>query len=226
MPLSHPTDYLQAYAAGQTSEAVSLIIATHLAMCPSCRDELDAYEAIGGALLKEAGEVDVADSAFDSVMAAIGSAPEAHDQAPALNKDVRKAMEAGDIVLPKPLRDYLPAASLRDLEELKWSRLPNFAELNLELEGEEAKTSLLKIAAGTKMPKHTHEGTELTLVLQGGFSDSTGHYGVGDLAIADGGVDHSPKADDGVDCICLAVTDAGLKLTGPIGRFLNPFVSL
>jgi putative transcriptional regulator len=28
------------------------------------------------------------------------------------------------------------------------------------------------------------------------------------------------------DCLCLAVTDAPLKLTSPLGRLLNPFVRI
>jgi putative transcriptional regulator len=31
-------------------------------------------------------------------------------------------------------------------------------------------------------------------------------------------------ADEGQDCLCLAVTDARLRLTGPLGRLLNPFM--
>jgi putative transcriptional regulator len=33
-----------------------------------------------------------------------------------------------------------------------------------------------------------------------------------------------PTADDDGDCVCLAVTDAPLRLTGPIGRLFNPFI--
>ena len=31
-------------------------------------------------------------------------------------------------------------------------------------------------------------------------------------------------ADEGQDCLCLAVTDAPLRLTGLFGRLLNPFI--
>jgi putative transcriptional regulator len=42
--------------------------------------------------------------------------------------------------------------------------------------------------------------------------------------IADESVDHCPIADEEGDCLCLAVTDAPLRLTGRFGRFLNPFI--
>ncbi len=88
------------------------------------------------------------------------------------------------------------------------------------------KTRLLRIKAGTALPQHTHEGHEFTLLLAGGFSDASGHYLRGDVAVADASVDHRPVADDGEDCLCLAVTDAPLRLTGPFGRYLNFFARL
>ena len=48
----------------------------------------------------------------------------------------------------------------------------------------------------------------------------------GDVAEADPSVNHQPVADPGEDCICLAVTDAPLRLTGPFGRLLNPFLRI
>ena len=78
--------------------------------------------------------------------------------------------------------------------------------------------------AGRQVPQHTHEGSELTVVLDGAFHDETGHYGRGDLVIADSSLDHRPTADEEQDCLCLAVTDAPLRLTGRFGRFFNPFI--
>ena len=50
---------------------------------------------------------------------------------------------------------------------------------------------------------------------------ATGRYARGDLAIADSALDHQPVADSGEDCICFAVTDAPLRLTGPVGRIVE-----
>ncbi|HYD98947.1 MAG TPA: ChrR family anti-sigma-E factor, partial [Alphaproteobacteria bacterium] len=88
----------------------------------------------------------------------------------------------------------------------------------------EAKARLLRVHAGTAMPQHTHDGEELTLVLCGAFRDETGRYARGDLAVTDSEIDHQPVAEPGEACICLAVTDAPLRLTGRFMRFLNPFV--
>jgi putative transcriptional regulator len=83
---------------------------------------------------------------------------------------------------------------------------------------------LYRIRAGKKMPQHTHEGSEYTLVIRGAFSDVTGRYGCGDVAISDEDIDHTPVAEAGEECLCFAVMDAPLRLTGPIGRFFNRFV--
>ena len=98
------------------------------------------------------------------------------------------------------------------------------AEIELHIRAPGYRTTLIRVRAGRMVPQHTHEGNELTVVLRGAFHDETGHYVRGDLAIADASVDHRPIADEGEDCLCLAVTDAPLRLTGRFGRFLNPFI--
>ena len=52
---------------------------------------------------------------------------------------------------------------------------------------------------------HRHVGEEFTVVLQGGYTDSTGNYGVGDFAVGPGPEQHEPIADPGEPCIALIV---------------------
>ncbi|MCB0073297.1 MAG: cupin domain-containing protein, partial [Caldilineaceae bacterium] len=77
--------------------------------------------------------------------------------------------------------------------------------------GRRGSARLLFIPPGQAVPDHGHNGLELTLVLQGSFSDATGHLGVGDLEISDQDLQHIPTADPGAPCICLAATDAPLR---------------
>jgi len=72
------------------------------------------------------------------------------------------------------------------------------------------------------VPDHGHRGTELTLVLQGAFADSVDRFGPGDIEIASEDLDHTPVAEMGDDCICLAVTDAPLRFNALIPRLLQP----
>ena len=63
-------------------------------------------------------------------------------------------------------------------------------------------------------------------MLQGGFSDVTGHFLRGDVCDADSGVEYRPVADLDEVCVCLVVTDSPLRLTGWLGRLLNPFMRI
>ncbi len=64
---------------------------------------------------------------------------------------------------------------------------------------------------------------ELTLVLQGAFRDSEDRFGRGDLEIATEDLEHTPVAEPGADCICLAATDAPLRFNKLIPRIAQSF---
>jgi putative transcriptional regulator len=115
--------------------------------------------------------------------------------------------------MPAPL----VALTGHDFNGLSWkSVLPGIKEYKIEgLQDGEA--SVLWIKPGRTMPSHTHDGSEYTLVLKGGFRDLSGHYRRGDIAIADAEIDHHPKADDDEDCICFAFTEHPVRLTGFFG---------
>ena len=100
---------------------------------------------------------------------------------------------------------------------------PGVKQIVLPLDqGSGTKTRLLKLAPGFVTPAHSHKGRELTMVLQGSFSDELGRYGPGDVEEADGEVNHQPMADTGEPCICLAVTDAPLRFDNLVGKILQP----
>jgi len=210
-------EHLMDYAAGTASEPVSLLVATHLALCPECRAKVTDYERIGGAMLADSKPADLTDAALDAVMARLDEAPAdlpAHKPAVHYDEPTRR-------ILPEPLRSYLGD----NLSALPWRNVTrSLQEIELPIGDSGYRTRLLRIKAGQAMPEHTHGGSEMTLVLAGGFSDATGHYGRGDVSIADDELVHTPVADAGEDCICLAVTDAPLKLTGPVGRIINLFM--
>ncbi|UEM03035.1 ChrR family anti-sigma-E factor [Skermanella rosea] len=224
IPAHHPEDALLAgYAAGTLDEATSLVVATHLALCPACRDAVALFEAVGGALLDDVEPAPMAPDALPALMARLdreetrGPVP-AETAGPA---GVPQTVPA----LPRPLRDYVGGS----LEAVRWKRLIRGVDLYDipvgSAGGGRIKVRLMRVKGGVAVPQHTHEGIEMTLVLAGGFSDASGHYRRGDLACSDSDVDHRPVADQGEDCVCVALTDAPLRLTGPLMRLLNPFVS-
>ena len=76
------------------------------------------------------------------------------------------------------------------------------------------------------MPDHGHRGTELTLVLQGAFRDESDRFGKGDIEVANEEMVHTPVAEEGLDCICLAATDAPLRFNSLIPRLAQPFLRI
>ena len=73
---------------------------------------------------------------------------------------------------------------------------------------------LLRVAPGCRLPLHSHQCNELTVVLDGAYSDMLGHFGPGDAADLDEDTLHQPVAATGVPCICVAATDAPLRFSG------------
>ena len=104
----------------------------------------------------------------------------------------------------------------------RWKSLGLGVRQSILSAGRDGSVRLLYIPPGQAVPDHSHNGLELTLVLQGSFSDDTGRFGVGDLEVADQSLEHTPIADAGAPCICLAATDAPLRFSSLMPRLLQP----
>jgi putative transcriptional regulator len=210
-----PAEYLTDYAAGAACEAVSVLIATHLALCPQCRDHVGALEVLGGAMLEDMAPEELASLAPPDI-----SRADLEPSMPDMGVEPPSGVWPVDPMIPNPLRQYLRHASARP--HWQW-RMPGISKMslgNLRVP-ENGSAHLMRIPASRAMPHHTHRGDELTLVLSGGFSDESGHFGRGDLGYADGSTHHRPVADKGEPCICFVVTRAPLRLTGWTGSLVN-----
>lgn len=206
-------ELLMAYAAGRLPEPVALAVATHVALNPKARGVVHAYEEIGGKFLEELQPAPVAEGALQAMMARLD------EPAPTSAPRRLHGLERG---VPAVLARHLPAS----LDELPWTWRGPLCEYPLLTHIEGYDTRFFRLKAGWPVPKHTHEGTELTVVIRGAYRDNTGHYRRGDMAVADASIDHRPWADGSEDCYCLAVTDAGRRLTDPILRLLNGIVRI
>ncbi len=214
-------DLIVAYAAGELDEAVSLLVATHMALCPACRRALEAAEALGGAMLEQAPEAGVSEAELEAVLDRIARATPGSGPEPA---PAPAAAEPGRACsLPRPLRDYVGG----DLGELRWRSLGGGVKhLPVDTGASRAKARLMHIPAGAAVSYHGHRGLELTLVLTGSFHDQGAWFRRGDVEEADASVEHQPVAGPGEPCICLAVTDAPLRLRGLIPRLVQPFLGI
>jgi putative transcriptional regulator len=214
MPAHHPAEaQLLDYAAGAASEPAGLLVATHLSLCPECRQRIAEFEAIGGALIEDLPATPT--RGVDAVLARLDE-PEPAGVAPTA-ADVDTATRQ---VVPPPLRAYLGAS----LGDLAWRRVGRGLTLHdLPLDRPGFKTQLLRIRAGAAIPRHGHRGLESVLVLDGGYSDENGHYGRGDVGVSDAAIVHRPVADADGDCLCLSVVEGGLRFAGLLGRLLGLF---
>jgi len=107
------------------------------------------------------------------------------------------------------------------LDAIAWKPVGMGARQAILKTSSEATARLLHIPAGVAIPDHSHTGREMTLVLQGAFHDGHERFARGDVEAADDHVTHTPVADGGVDCICLAVTDAPLQFKGWLPRMIG-----
>lgn len=212
MSASHhpPEDLLLAYAGGTLDEASSVLIATHLALCPACRKGVACAEAVGGELMEELAPATLGASALDAAMARLD------EPVPAPYAVARRS---GDALLPRPLRDYVNG----DVGDVKWQWKGigvHYAPLVTDPSGN--KLGLLRVAAGTRVPPHGHSSDELTMVLSGGYSSEFGAFARGDVEFADDSVIHQPVADADGPCLCLVITRGPLKPTGLVASWLMP----
>jgi putative transcriptional regulator len=213
MPHFHPTDEdLLTYAAGRHDASFAVLIACHLTFCPACRRSVGDFEALGGSVVEAAAPVDLSPGSLERLLARLDE--------PALDADRPPVPPpTGDLSrLPAPLRAFVGAAppwkqAMRGLEEAAIGPRQGMV-----------RARLMRIAPGCAMPRHTHRGREMLIVLDGGYSDEVGEYDVGDVADADGDLVHQPVADPVEGCLCFAVTDAPVVLTGPLGWVLNLFI--
>ena len=201
-----------AYAAGCLDPAFALLVETQAALRPAVADTVARGEIIAAAMLEAEIATEMSEDAADKALAVIdslnGSAilePRAVDMAGQGLEEI--------VALPDPLRD----AVFLSMEDNTWQfSAPGIRRLKVDTGGK-AETELYRIEAGAAVPRHSHAGSEFTLVVTGGFADETGAYGPGDLSVKGPEDTHQPVADHDEVCYALAVRDGGLRFTGLMG---------
>jgi len=213
MAFYHPNhELLMQFSAGQLNDALGVMVACHLETCAQCRESARSYEQLGGEIMDSLETMDLSPDFIDRTMTKLHEAKDT---------EVKASTPVIDERLPKPLQRFLP----NTLEKLPWSGFSsNIQQFDLSFSDQHYTARFYKIKAGKELPEHTHKGNEYTLVMDGAFSDDAGSYHTGDFILADNTTQHRPRAHDDRDCICFAVMDAPLKLTGFWGRMLNPFL--
>ncbi|MGB5326441.1 MAG: ChrR family anti-sigma-E factor [Pseudomonadales bacterium] len=234
----HPDiNWLVDFSSGSMPLANALCVSAHLEYCGRCRQRVAELNALGGSLMKNgagstagpvvAAEEPVSASILDAVFSAIdacenqtGEVPVAAAQTPA-PRAVKDSSGATGGKLPSCLDKLLP----QGIDKLNWQKLGSGLKVaRLGAGDEKCEVALHRLSAGGGVANHDHRGEEVTVVLQGSFSDRRGLYLPGDFIVMGQGDQHRPIASKDMDCLCLASVEAPICFTGPFARMLNPFL--
>jgi putative transcriptional regulator len=212
----HPTDLtLSLFAAGALDDACAAVVATHLSLCADCRRAAADFEAVGAAALEELAPQALAADALESFWSRAGAQEHA---------GAGMSVPGGDILIPPALRRHVNGA----FEGLDWRPFSKgFSQHVLEARGyRPGALRLLKIEPGLRIPKHSHAGSEFTLILKGAYEDELGVFARGDFADLSAEDSHSPRAIGSEDCICLVATDAPLVFRGLVEKAAQRFIGI
>jgi putative transcriptional regulator len=209
------TATIMAHAAGTLDEALSFVVASHIAMCPACGEASRQACLLGGEILRVLEDTAVSETCRSETLRMLDTAT--------LHRFPQKPSDASD--LPQPLNLLLQGKSL---EEIPWkSKAPGLALYDLPVSrASRGKLFLMRIAAGKAMPEHGHGGEEITLILSGAYNDSLGRFAVGDVADLDEDFEHQPVVESQAPCICLVATEAPTRFKSWPARLLQPLIGI
>ena len=112
MNINHHLDdaTLVSYSAGALSQGMALVVASHLSVCPQCRERAEINDAVGGVLLESLESETVADDMLASILSQL-------DDLPAEPRSAVAGLTGKTIdpEIPAPLREYIDC-SLAQLE--------------------------------------------------------------------------------------------------------------
>lgn len=203
---------LMEYASGCLDEAQALVVATHMSLSPAARKIVAGYESIGGSMLKECCDpVPMTSGALQSVMDRI----EKLEKPQSCTEKLKK--KCGDKDLPTCLAGYM--------ETKTWASGPQgheFIHVKTTCCGYTAQ--LMKLAPDAALGKPAHRQVELTVVLEGTFTDGTESYKRGDLIVIERTHTKPLRADAKQGAVCFIVRPAGSTFR-QFALALLPFLS-
>ena len=228
----HPTQaLLKQYVEGDLPASVAVVVASHVEMCSECQSSV--------ARMSE----QIASEAFEMESVGNDSVPPQEifsaDMLSDLQDEQDLDMLAQIMDLPVDEQVMMPECpaeldiageqitlprAINSIPMAEWKGIGKISRARLNLDDEERRMSLLHIDKGGAVPAHTHKGFEITLLLQGSFSDEMGEYQRGDFIWLDGEHTHNPVSEQG--CVCLTVSSDALHFTQGVSQLFNPLGKL
>jgi putative transcriptional regulator len=212
----HPTtEILKGYVQGSLPTGWSVALSAHLELCQNCKQQYQDLES-DAAQYWPHDSTDQGTQEFSDLVANIINQPQGDSSDVSVSGESPIAeihMLDHSFTLPRILAK---AAN----EGLVWKKLSggiNQAKLNIDTE---TQCEFIYMSPGSQTPMHKHQGNEITLVLDGSFSDASGTYEPADFIVRSGKDEHQPISEEG--CLCFAVLDSPLTFTKGIARLFNP----
>lgn len=224
----HPTEAVLAqFSTGDLPASVSVVVASHVEMCPQCQAQVAAMTARAAqAVLDDPrdGEHLTGDQFTDDQqddengldsddLAMLDRITELEIEPPQSLSNTAANIEVAGLSIPQP-------RALKSVALKEWQGIGKLSRCRLALDDQQLRASLLHIEKGGSIPSHTHKGFEITLLLQGSFDDEMGHYQAGDFIWLDGEHTHNPVTEEG--CICLTVSSDAIHFTQGMSQLFNP----
>ena len=217
----HPKfELIQAYVNGDLPASLSMGIKIHAEMCPICQQQI-------AQLTEQVAEMSFENEStqVNSIKTEENTAEVSFDFASMID-NITNSSAIQEVIQPMSRnitfkeKSYQLPAVLNRIQFGKTANVGKLSRTRLQLDEEEIHSSLLHINAGGGVPEHTHKGFELTVLLDGSFSDEKGEYVKGDFIMLDASIKHNPFSEEG--CLCYTVANDALHFTQGINKLLNP----
>lgn len=219
----HPKlELLQSFVRGDLPASLSIGITLHADMCPICQEKIMHLTE------------QLAERSFEEPIIHLDDFVQDDSE---MNDDFLNAM-ISDITfsndidrVSKPIQKtvsfkhqtYALPTVLNNVIMGKSANIGKLSRTRLQFDENEIHSNLLHINPGGGVPEHTHKGFELTVLLDGSFTDHNGEYNKGDFIMLDGTFTHNPMSEKG--CLCYTVANDALHFTQGINKLLNPIGS-
>jgi len=210
-------DAITDYALGTLSPAKHVMLACQSEISEAVADRVAFQEDIAASLIEEGTGESLSPLFMGNVLANLPPQEGANENS---------ASETADGLAPKSLRHMLG----HGLKDMQWkSLIPGVAVHDImgnrkTVDGD--RLYLLKAKGGMRMPDHSHNGEEWTLILTGSYTVGDKRFTRGDMHIEGEDETHAPHIDEGEDCICLVMTQGPLKMQGWLPKVVQKVVGI
>lgn len=210
----HPTlEMLTGFAGGTLSTGMSVAISAHVELCSICRERTSVLEAEATiAWLQEAPREESREDDFTAVIDSIVSQEQVRGDTP-LQACSEIHMHERSVRLPRVLARIAS-------QGLVWKKQAGGINQAAVMLDDQTQCEFLYMKPGSQVPVHRHLGNEITLVLDGSFTDELGEYRPSDFVLRDRRHLHQPASEEG--CLCFAVLDSPFVFTRGLARLMNP----